>query len=1463
MNAHRQGAPLQGPLVTQVWNCQGLRKYGLAPGWTDVVDENLDSIGLRADRGDRSAPDLVGLVETWVREDNVWEERPLLQGRPRITLPATRGASETARDKGGLALFARNKQQDLRWEAGDLEHGAYLWGSVVAPAGLRVPGPRLFVCLTYLHPDPQKWRLCWDSVMESVAVFQQRGPVVLLGDMNAYVHRLPCYRPRPADVGPGWEGDEDEVGDTDTPPLERVSAEQDDFPADSRGTRLNTGCGDLNLVALNGRAPGDEEGALTTRTRQIDLGIVDEALWPNVLEFRVLQHLREPPPDRARALSDHAGLRLVLGVHANAEPAAPATPPPAQAPGAVHAHRLGPRPVLLAPETGKALAAALAPLADAPLVTIDSSKQDIDMATARLQALLVATAVSSGARLRSGGPRLPPRLATTGSRHLGSAPWATPALEEACRLRRAADKRVHRMQQTLRGLVADGPEEAQLQAQLAAATAERLTLRRRCKAEEQVAREAYRRRTARAIVDAIEQDPTRLWQQRRDQRACPCDPDTQRTHFEKVLNPTRAPLPPGQPQPPAPWPRREGLPTLDALNEPLTAQEVVDALQRLKLGKAGDAEGITAELLRGAGPEGDARVRPLAAALTPLLQAFLSSSFPATLTEAMLVPIFKGKGDVEAMDSYRGIALVTLLSKLYASLLATRLSSALEANGLRSNAQFGFRPGRGTTEAAFVLQATVDKHVGEGKRVYAAFVDFAKAFDAVPRSHLWARLSDLGVRGPFLQAVQLYYESVLFRVNTPEGLSAPFEAKAGVKQGCPLSPVLFGAFIEGLADVLEREAEATASRAPRVAGRRTPLLLYADDTTLLSLSRAGLQYLLDRLAAFCTAEGMVVNEAKTKIMVFRPGDKQPKDAVTVTYQGQQLETVESFTFLGIPMFADQRRAAVKAVELLVARALKAYGGMWTRARDLGVEDYPNLTRLFDACILSIAGYGCPLLAPSLPDLNLHEPDAAEAIQLRFLRAVLGVPRWTPKTMLYAETGRTPLRVVWLRRATDFVCKVAALEPEDLLHCALTMSLATPNSWARRLLRRVSTPIGQPSDLQGLGAPQQLADFVHLVSDHIQRRESEIRTVIWTTHHAGKSSMTTGRTYIAPLFPRHRDILGRAGPEAPEPPAEPASYLKVMHCIADRSLLAGLRMLPCVRGLNVGGSGHPQPQAQDDQDAPHAPPPEDASPCDVPQLRALCCPRCGRDHMSYAHALVCPGFELERGPARFNVNPAGLSLVGLLRQPDAASLGRLCSFVRLVRGLTADPSGRVRRVWRGNREGYPPMDIEDVTDAAQRPKARPAIRPPAGLQAALAAEAPPQALPRPVPAAPEPPGPEPKYEQRLVTQSKNLGIPVNLLAAAEKRFEDGRRHRWTEEETAYLWRCIDLVLQLNPDQKTWPTMGQCSAAMFEKGFLLPPHKIEVQLVSLRKNLKSEPATTARRKHLKDQAAAAERPAVGGP
>ena len=130
---------------------------------------------------------------------------------------------------------------------------------------------------------------------------------------------------------------------------------------------------------------------------------------------------------------------------------------------------------------------------------------------------------------------------------------------------------------------------------------------------------------------------------------------------------------------------------------------------------------------------------------------------------------------------------------------------------------------------------------------------------------LWQVLEKLGVRGRFLDVIKSLYACDSAAVRSLQGISAIFRCLMRVKQGCPLSPTLFGLYVDGLEQHLLGTADIDA---PKLMVVMVPLLLYADDLILMCESPAGLQKELDALERFYEQRQLTVSLSKTKVVVF-------------------------------------------------------------------------------------------------------------------------------------------------------------------------------------------------------------------------------------------------------------------------------------------------------------------------------------------------------------------------------------------------------------------------------------------------------------------------------------------------------------------------------------------------------------------------------------------------------------------
>ena len=231
----------------------------------------------------------------------------------------------------------------------------------------------------------------------------------------------------------------------------------------------------------------------------------------------------------------------------------------------------------------------------------------------------------------------------------------------------------------------------------------------------------------------------------------------------------------------------------DCMNKPFTIAEVKQGLLCLKNNKAPGVDGIINELLKNCAP----RMIPL---LTRWFNVILESGMvPENWCIGVITPIYKGKGSRSEPDNYRGITLLSCIGKLFTHLINKRLTEFVETHEIIGPEQAGFRQGFSTMDHIFTLHCIIAYYLHHRKRLFAAFLDYKKAFDLVDRNFLWFKLLNQGINGKVLGVVRGIYRQAKSCIRAGGSTSDYFVSNVGVRQGENLSPLLFSLFINDFA----------------------------------------------------------------------------------------------------------------------------------------------------------------------------------------------------------------------------------------------------------------------------------------------------------------------------------------------------------------------------------------------------------------------------------------------------------------------------------------------------------------------------------------------------------------------------------------------------------------------------------------------------------------------------------------
>ena len=153
----------------------------------------------------------------------------------------------------------------------------------------------------------------------------------------------------------------------------------------------------------------------------------------------------------------------------------------------------------------------------------------------------------------------------------------------------------------------------------------------------------------------------------------------------------------------------------------ITVDEVIGAVKKLKANKACGIDNLLNEYFTHS-------IDIIAQHVCDIFNIILDTGFfPDQWTEGIIIPLHK-KGDKHDVNNYRGITLLSCLSKLFTTILNQRIVSYCDKYNIISDAQFGFRKGLSTTDAIFALHSLVQHYLYNNKRLYIAFVDLKKMF---------------------------------------------------------------------------------------------------------------------------------------------------------------------------------------------------------------------------------------------------------------------------------------------------------------------------------------------------------------------------------------------------------------------------------------------------------------------------------------------------------------------------------------------------------------------------------------------------------------------------------------------------------------------------------------------------------------------------------------------------------------
>ena len=442
-------------------------------------------------------------------------------------------------------------------------------------------------------------------------------------------------------------------------------------------------------------------------------------------------------------------------------------------------------------------------------------------------------------------------------------------------------------------------------------------------------------------------------------------------------------------------------------NEPFSKKEFTNVISNLKNNKAVGSDGILNEMVKNA-PE----------TILNLLRNFINlclckSLIPQSWCMDLITPIFKD-GSINDPDNYRGMCISSVLLKIICTLLQNRIQGHCNKFNLINENQIGFKSNHRTSDHLLTLKTIVKKYVTIGKKkLYACFVDFKKAFDSVWHKGLFHKILKNGINGNILNFIKEIYKKTKCAVKSGNSRTDFFKFTKGVRQGCPISPILFNLYINDIFKMINSDNESDIFLE---VGKKVNALMYADDLILLSDTKEGLQKQIDKMSDYCYKWKLTVDIKKTKTMIFNRGNRLIKS--DFTYKNTVVENTKQFKYLGFTISAKNCSFGPTIDDL----SLKANRAIFALNNKFKISKLPKrlALKLFYSLISPILLYGSEVWGAFMDyDYSSWESSKIERVQTQFIKRLIGCRIQTSNMMARGEVGRRPLLLDIVKRVIGY------------------------------------------------------------------------------------------------------------------------------------------------------------------------------------------------------------------------------------------------------------------------------------------------------------------------------------------------------------------------------------------------------------------------------------------------------------
>ena len=422
----------------------------------------------------------------------------------------------------------------------------------------------------------------------------------------------------------------------------------------------------------------------------------------------------------------------------------------------------------------------------------------------------------------------------------------------------------------------------------------------------------------------------------------------------------------------------------DILAYNFTEKELEMVINSLKNGKAPGHDNVTSECIKQGG-------YPLVRCITRLFNIMTKLEYiPKQFKQGLLIPIPKGTKNQSYQDNYRGITLLTVISKMYEKCFMSRVEKWAKDKGVIIDIQGAIKEKCSSIHTGWMVKEVIAERDGKDKNTHLGLLDIRKAFDTIWQDGVFFRLYEAGIRGKAWRILRRLYDGFVCKVKLAGGLSEEVKALRGLHQGAPCSMFLFALFINELLEDLQAVYPGI-----KMCGIVINCMAFADDIVLIASCKTDLQYLFDISFKFSSQWQFEFNASKCMVLCFGE-DTQPE--MEVMMGPNRLKVSNSEPYLGVTL-----STSVVRERLYVTNRIKAVQSMCYATQSLGSRTCPLspkiASKLYNSSCIPKLLYGAELL-------ELEEESMAQLEQFHAGSAKLfqGLPKHTSNVASIGTIG---------------------------------------------------------------------------------------------------------------------------------------------------------------------------------------------------------------------------------------------------------------------------------------------------------------------------------------------------------------------------------------------------------------------------------------------------------------------------